>query len=210
LTPLWTYRTPHKSNDETKTCVAPASRSNWLVFTAGCMGAGKGHTLQHLQREGLFPLNAFVRVDPDVLREVYTRAAYPVNACSWPLDRAPRVDPFSHCVGLMTVTAPFNTLERAPHGKDPPLASPRPHHFSFRPCVFTANVFHLIIVDTRHQLLPETPEYIRRDRHTAGYLTQKEVGYICEVTSDAPQPPIVVIVSACNHGHVTTVGSCLI
>ena len=37
------------SNDTTKTCLAPASQSNWLVFTAGCMGAGKGHTLQHLQ-----------------------------------------------------------------------------------------------------------------------------------------------------------------
>jgi len=94
--------------------MAPASRSNWLVFTAGCMGAGKGHTLQHLQREGLFPLNAFVRVDPDVLREVYTRAAYPVNACSWPLGTAPRVDPFSHCVGLMT--GPLHTLAKAPHG----------------------------------------------------------------------------------------------
>jgi hypothetical protein len=40
-----------------------------------CMGAGKGHTLQHLQREGLFPLNAFVRVDPDVLREVHAHAS---------------------------------------------------------------------------------------------------------------------------------------
>ena len=69
------------------------------------------------------------------------------------------------------------------------LALPRPHDFSFRPYVLTANVVHLIIVDTRHQLLPETAEYIRRDRHTAGYLTQKEVGYICEVTNTAMSAP---------------------
>eukprot|EP00596_Hydrurales_sp_CCMP1899_P009956 CAMPEP_0119044714 /NCGR_PEP_ID=MMETSP1177-20130426/33816_1 /TAXON_ID=2985 /ORGANISM="Ochromonas sp, Strain CCMP1899" /LENGTH=599 /DNA_ID=CAMNT_0007015247 /DNA_START=233 /DNA_END=2029 /DNA_ORIENTATION=+ len=74
-------------------------RDNWLVFTAGCMGAGKGHTVSWLHSQGLFPLEAFVRVDPDALRE----------------------------------------------------------------------------------LLPETEEYIRRDPKTAGYLTQKEVGYICEV-----------------------------
>lgn len=74
---------------------------NWIVFTAGPMGAGKGHTMQWLQREGLFPLAAFVKVDPDSLRE----------------------------------------------------------------------------------LLPETPEYITRDPHAAGALTQKEVGYIAEVLS---------------------------
>lgn len=74
---------------------------NWIVFTAGPMGAGKGHTMQWLQKEGLFPLAAFVKVDPDSLRE----------------------------------------------------------------------------------LLPETPEYITRDPHTAGALTQKEVGYIAEVLS---------------------------
>lgn len=42
----------------------------WLVFTAGCMGAGKGHTIEWLYKEDLFPLNAFVRVDPDILREL--------------------------------------------------------------------------------------------------------------------------------------------
>lgn len=43
---------------------------NWIVFTAGPMGAGKGHTMQWLHREELFPLPAFVKVDPDSLREL--------------------------------------------------------------------------------------------------------------------------------------------
>jgi len=74
---------------------------NWIVFTAGPMGAGKGHTMQWLSSQNLFPLTAFVKVDPDSLRE----------------------------------------------------------------------------------LLPETKEYIHRDPTTAGFLTQKEVGYIAEVLS---------------------------
>lgn len=73
--------------------------NNWIVFTAGAMGAGKSHTLNWLFDHDLFPLWSFVRVDPDSLRE----------------------------------------------------------------------------------LLPETPEYVRRDPSSAGYFTQKEVGYISEV-----------------------------
>ena len=53
--------------DGENTCEAPLE--NWLVFTAGPMGAGKTHTLQWLKSKGYFPLEAFVRVDPDVLRE---------------------------------------------------------------------------------------------------------------------------------------------
>eukprot|EP00981_Chlorochromonas_danica_P003882 scaffold735_cov159-Ochromonas_danica.AAC.14 len=34
------------------------------------MGAGKGHTLQWLNRQDLFPLDAFVNVDPDAIREL--------------------------------------------------------------------------------------------------------------------------------------------
>ncbi len=43
---------------------------NWLVFTAGAMGAGKGRTMHWLAQQGLFPLSAFVKVDPDSLREL--------------------------------------------------------------------------------------------------------------------------------------------
>lgn len=83
--------------DGLNVCDTPVD--NWMVFTAGSMGAGKGFTLRWLASEGLFPLSAFIVVDPDVIRH----------------------------------------------------------------------------------LLPETQEYIRRDPDTAGYLTQKEVGYISEV-----------------------------
>ncbi len=42
----------------------------WLVFTAGTMGVGKGHVLLHLSRNkaASFPLDRFVRVDPDEFR----------------------------------------------------------------------------------------------------------------------------------------------
>lgn len=83
--------------DGNRTCEAPTQ--NWIVFTAGPMGAGKSRTMQWLASQDLFPLDAYVKVDPDSLREI----------------------------------------------------------------------------------LPETKELIRRNPSTAGYLTQKEVGYICEV-----------------------------
>jgi hypothetical protein len=88
----------HDTENNT-TCDVPLE--NWMVFTAGCMGAGKGHTIHWLASQGLFPLNAFVRVDPDTLRE----------------------------------------------------------------------------------LLPELSGYINADPATAGYMTQKEAGYIAEVLS---------------------------
>jgi hypothetical protein len=33
------------------------------------MGAGKNHTMKWLNDSGLFPLDAFVNVDPDAIRE---------------------------------------------------------------------------------------------------------------------------------------------
>ena len=47
-------------------CSAPSPR--WVAFTAGCMGAGKSWTIRHLSQRGLFPLHAFVTVDPDDIR----------------------------------------------------------------------------------------------------------------------------------------------
>ena len=79
------------------TCDRPLE--NWIVFTAGPMGAGKGRTMHWLATQGLFPLSAFVRVDMDSLRH----------------------------------------------------------------------------------LLPELPGYINRNPATAGYMTQKEVGYVAEI-----------------------------
>ncbi|GAB5033874.1 zeta p-loop nucleoside triphosphate hydrolase [Nannochloropsis oceanica] len=40
----------------------------WVVFTAGPMGAGKSHTLKWLAKRGFFPLDDFVLADPDVIR----------------------------------------------------------------------------------------------------------------------------------------------
>lgn len=52
-----------KNGDECTTPTEP-----WIVFTAGAMGAGKGYTMKKLVEDGLFPLIAFVRADPDEIR----------------------------------------------------------------------------------------------------------------------------------------------
>ena len=57
-----------KIEDGSSVCDRPTQ--NWLVFTAGCMGAGKGHVVRWLNNNGIFPLKSFVVVDPDAIREV--------------------------------------------------------------------------------------------------------------------------------------------
>jgi hypothetical protein len=46
----------------------PAPAQPWAVFTAGCMGAGKTHVMQLLDKHGLLPLRSFVRIDLDRIR----------------------------------------------------------------------------------------------------------------------------------------------
>jgi len=48
-------------------CTTPTQP--WIVFTAGAMGAGKSHTMRRLVKERRFPMLAFVRVDPDAIRQ---------------------------------------------------------------------------------------------------------------------------------------------
>eukprot|EP00903_Cladosiphon_okamuranus_P014409 g13377.t1 len=49
--------------------LAPGSVERpWAVFTAGAMGAGKSHVMGLLGERGVFPMEAFVQVDPDRLR----------------------------------------------------------------------------------------------------------------------------------------------
>ncbi len=61
--------TIHKRNSFSRDkCDDPVQR--WLLFTAGAMGAGKTHTLLWLSRRDIFPLETFVRVDPDALRDL--------------------------------------------------------------------------------------------------------------------------------------------
>eukprot|EP00601_Ochromonadales_sp_CCMP2298_P014206 CAMPEP_0173238680 /NCGR_PEP_ID=MMETSP1142-20121109/12780_1 /TAXON_ID=483371 /ORGANISM="non described non described, Strain CCMP2298" /LENGTH=343 /DNA_ID=CAMNT_0014169587 /DNA_START=63 /DNA_END=1091 /DNA_ORIENTATION=- len=54
--------------DKTQNMVCESPLENWIVFTAGAMGAGKGHTIQWLFQNDLFPFDAFVNVDPDAIR----------------------------------------------------------------------------------------------------------------------------------------------
>jgi adenylylsulfate kinase-like enzyme len=55
-------------NIQNITCEHPLE--NWIVFTAGPMGAGKGSTIHWLAQEGLFPRESFVEVEPDVIRKM--------------------------------------------------------------------------------------------------------------------------------------------
>ena len=50
-----------------KICTTPTRP--WLIFTAGPMGAGKSFTIRSLMEAGVFPMLAFVGVDPDVVRK---------------------------------------------------------------------------------------------------------------------------------------------
>ena len=66
-----------RSTDHTDDLTSPANGSllsvsppeqPWAIFTAGCMGAGKTRVMGVLGREGLLPLDRFVRVDQDLIR----------------------------------------------------------------------------------------------------------------------------------------------
>ena len=66
-----------RSTDHTDSLTSPANGSllsvsppeqPWAIFTAGCMGAGKTRVMGVLGREGLLPLDRFVRVDQDLIR----------------------------------------------------------------------------------------------------------------------------------------------
>jgi predicted kinase len=48
---------------------APRLPQPWLLFTCGAMGAGKGRVLRYLHSVGACPLESFVLVDPDKLKE---------------------------------------------------------------------------------------------------------------------------------------------
>ena len=50
-------------------CTTPTEP--FIVFTAGAMGAGKGHVISDLVNDGRFPLLAFVTVDPDEIRRKF-------------------------------------------------------------------------------------------------------------------------------------------
>ncbi len=54
--------------DGDATCDTPLE--NWVVFTAGPMGAGKSYVLSWLAHKGVFPSHSFVRADPDAIREL--------------------------------------------------------------------------------------------------------------------------------------------
>ena len=53
----------------------PGGARPWLVHTCGAMGAGKSHVMRWLAQRNAFPLHAFVRVDPDIIKGELPEAA---------------------------------------------------------------------------------------------------------------------------------------
>jgi hypothetical protein len=47
----------------------PKEKRPWIVFTAGAMGVGKGYVISNLNNAGLFPLDSFLKIDPDLLKQ---------------------------------------------------------------------------------------------------------------------------------------------
>ncbi|KAF0852984.1 conserved mitochondrial P-loop NTPase superfamily member [Andalucia godoyi] len=54
-----------QSTEEVPHCVS----SPWIIFTAGVMGSGKSHVLRHLSCSKLFPLDSYVLLDPDHIKD---------------------------------------------------------------------------------------------------------------------------------------------
>jgi len=50
-------------------CTTPTEP--FIVFTAGAMGAGKGHVISFMEKKEYFPLGSFVIVDPDEIRSLF-------------------------------------------------------------------------------------------------------------------------------------------
>mmetsp|Transcript_16007 Transcript_16007/g.34672 ORF Transcript_16007/g.34672 Transcript_16007/m.34672 type:complete len:479 (-) Transcript_16007:3097-4533(-) len=57
--------------DEKNGRVCKTPTEPWIVFTAGVMGAGKSHTIRGLAAKGVFPLQSYVAVDPDEIRQQF-------------------------------------------------------------------------------------------------------------------------------------------
>ncbi|KAL3921547.1 MAG: hypothetical protein SGILL_002691 [Bacillariaceae sp.] len=56
------------TGDESITSSESANQRPFLVYTAGPMGVGKSYVLSRLHKRGIFPLEKFVKIDPDMLK----------------------------------------------------------------------------------------------------------------------------------------------
>ena len=70
----WHTPKPSISDADRQTSTLSRAKTNntpqWIVFTAGVMGAGKTYTLEWLHRQAYFPLHDYVVVDPDHIRRM--------------------------------------------------------------------------------------------------------------------------------------------
>lgn len=55
-----------------KSCLGrtEAQARPWVIYTCGPMGVGKGHVLSWLSKQGLFPLEYIVHIDPDFFKRI--------------------------------------------------------------------------------------------------------------------------------------------
>ena len=88
-----THYTPERQlwqDHAIQTVVARTERQGnpWIVYTCGPMGAGKGYALSWMSRNGYFPLEDIVCIDPDHFKKMMPE---------WPHYVAERSDAGSHC-----------------------------------------------------------------------------------------------------------------
>jgi hypothetical protein len=61
-----------------KSCLGKteAQARPWVVYTCGPMGVGKGHVLSWLSKQGLFPLEYIVHIDPDLFKRIMPEVSH--------------------------------------------------------------------------------------------------------------------------------------
>ena len=103
-----------QKHDQDKTkfiqCDSNSSGRPWAVFTAGVMGAGKSFTLRRLHQKGLFPLDAFVIVDPDEIRRLLPEFVVYVNKDAQQAGTLTRKE-----AGMLSEMISLAALERGHH-----------------------------------------------------------------------------------------------
>ena len=53
----------------------------WIIFMCGCYGAGKTHTLKHLNTKNILPTDNFVYIDPDKIKDVLPETKSLIEEC---------------------------------------------------------------------------------------------------------------------------------
>jgi len=96
----------------------------WLVFTAGAMGAGKGHVVKWMSKQGYFQLPSIVQIDPDVFRTRLPEWAGYIRCCARSAGALTHKES-GYCVEVCIPSPP--TLASTPLSASPSLGASTRH-----------------------------------------------------------------------------------